>query len=310
MIRSRQLGVSLVAFAAALWGLDALFRRPLAHSTGVSTIVFGEHVVLVAFALPFVLPSLRGVWRLGWRYLAAAVAVGAGASAVATILFTQAFVDGDPVTPVVIQKVQPVVAVLAARIVLGERPRARFGWFLLPALAGTWLMAFPSPTHLNAHGALAPSLYALGAAVLWALGTVFGRYLSRRLPFEQVTALRFAFGLPASAIAVLVLGESFHASAHDSLWIALLAFVTGTVALSLYYFGLARTPATTATLAELAFPITAAIVGYVAFGATLTGSQWLGVVLTCTVVALLPARPAATSVTVPEQRGAAALATG
>jgi drug/metabolite transporter (DMT)-like permease len=46
-----------------------------------------------------------------------------------------------------------------------------------------------------------------------------------------------------------------------------------------------------ATLAELAFPVSAAIVGYLAFGATLTSTQWLGVGITSLVVALLPARP-------------------
>jgi drug/metabolite transporter, DME family len=291
LLRTRPAATAIVAFAAALWGTDALFRRPLAHSTGVSTIVFGEHVVLVLVALPFLLPSLRAVVRLGWRYLLAALVIGAGASAVATILFTQAFVDGDPVTPVVIQKIQPIVAVIAARLLLGERPRQRFAWYLLPALLGTWLMAFPSPSHVNTNGALQPALYAVAAAVLWALGTVLGRYLSRVLPFQQVTALRFAFGLPASAVAVLVLGEPAVASVHDSLWIAVLALVTGAVALSLYYFGLRNTPAVAATIAELAFPVTAAIVGYLAFGARLTSTQWLGVGVTTLVVALLPARP-------------------
>jgi drug/metabolite transporter, DME family len=291
LLRTRPAATAIVAFAAALWGTDALFRRPLAHSTGVSTIVFGEHVVLVLVALPFLLPSLRAVVRLGWRYLLAALVIGAGASAVATILFTQAFVDGDPVTPVVIQKIQPIVAVIAARLLLGERPRQRFAWYLLPALLGTWLMAFPSPSHVNTNGALQPALYAVAAAVLWALGTVLGRYLSRVLPFQQVTALRFAFGLPASAVAVLVLGEPAVASVHDSLWIAVLALVTGAVALSLYYFGLRNTPAVAATIAELAFPVTAAIVGYLAFGARLTSTQWLGVGVPTLVVALLPARP-------------------
>ena len=54
------------------------------------------------------------------------IAVGAGASAIATILFTQAFVQGDPITPVVLQKVQPLIAIAAARVILGEEPRRRF----------------------------------------------------------------------------------------------------------------------------------------------------------------------------------------
>src|SRR6478672_999912 len=293
-LRSRPVATSLVAVAAALWGMDALLRKPLAQSTSVATIVFGEHLVLVLLVLPLLVPALMAAYRLGWRYVAAAVAIGAGASAIATILFTQAFVDGDPVTPVVIQKVQPLVALVAARILLGERPHQRFAWYFVPAVVGTWLMAFPHPTHIDTNSTLLPSLYALAAAVLWAFGTVLGRYLARDMRFEHVTTLRFTFGLPASAIALLVLGAPAFASAHDSFWIAVLAIVTGLVAMSLYYFGLQNTPAVAATLAELAFPVTAVLVGYFKFGATLSASQWVGVAMTSLVVALLPARPRGT----------------
>ena len=286
----RSLGITLVAVAAALWGLDAWIRRPLAQSTEVATIVFGEHLVLVAITFPLLFAALPALFRLGPRYILAAAVIGAGSSAVATILFTQAFVDGDPVTPVVLQKLQPVIAVVAARVVLGERPRPLFALYLVPALIGAWLIGVPDPFHPSAHG-LQPTLYALAAATLWALGTVLGRYLSQRMHFQHVTALRFAFGLPASAIALLVLGAPAFASGHDTFWIAVLALVTGLVALSLYYYGLQTTPALAATLAELAFPITAVLVGYFKFGFTLTGWQWVGVAMTTLVVALLPMRP-------------------
>ena len=283
------IGVAAVAVAAGLWGMDALIRRPLARATEPATIVFGEHVVLVAVMFPIVLAALPALWRAGPRYVAAGIVVGAGSSALATILFTQAFVDGDPVTPVVLQKVQPLVAVSLAAVLLGERPRPRFGVFLAGGLAGTWLMAFPSPFDISLHG-LAPVLYALGAAALWALGTVLGRVLALELPFEQVTAVRFAFGLPAAFIAVLVLGAPLRASLHDELFIALLALVTGLIALLLYYWGLKRTTASVASLAELTFPIVAIAVGYFAFDASLTSTQLAGVALTSLVVLGLPRR--------------------
>lgn len=282
-------GVLLISVAAAMWGTDALFRRPLAQSTSAATIVFGEHVVLVAVTLPLLWPALRALVAAGPRAVGAAVAVGAGASALATILFTQAFVHGDPITPVVLQKVQPLVAVAGARVVLGEEPRRRFGWFLVPALAGVWLIAFPHPLDVRASG-LEPIALSLAAAALWGLGTVFGRYLSRRLAFEHVTALRFAFGLAASAVALPVVGASAWAGVHDSLWIVVLALVTGAISLTLYYYGLRRTPATIAALGELAYPVTAVIVGYAAFGASLRWSQWIGVLVTVGVVAALPMR--------------------
>jgi drug/metabolite transporter, DME family len=218
-----------------------------------------------------------------------AAVIGAGSSAVATILFTQAFVHGDAVTPLVLQKVQPIIAVVAARIILDERPRPRFALFLVPALVGTWLMGVPDPLHPTAHG-LEPALLALGAATLWALGTVLGRLLSQHLSFQHIVTLRFAFGLPAAAIALLVLGAPAFASGHDSFWIAVLALVTGLIAMGLYYYGLQSVPAVAATLAELAFPVTAILVGYFKFGQTLTGWQWIGVGMTTLVVALLPVR--------------------
>ncbi len=288
-ISKASMGVVAVAVAAGLWGTDALLRNPLAQSTQAATIVFGEHVVLVLVLLPVIAVALPALWRAGPRFVAAGVVIGAGSSAIATILFTEAFVQGDPVTPVVLQKVQPLIAVSLAAALLGERPRRRFGLFLLGGLAGVWLMAFPSPFDVSLHGR-APALYALAAAGLWALGTVLGRYLALRLPFQQVTAVRFAFGLPAALVAVLVLGAPLTTSWHDAVFITLLALVTGLVAVLLYYWGLQRTTASVASVAELTFPIVAIAVGYLAFDATLTSSQLAGVALTSIVVLLLPVR--------------------
>jgi drug/metabolite transporter, DME family len=83
-------GVVLIAVAAAMWGSDPILRKPLGHTTTSTTIVFGEHVILVVLTLPLLLPALRAVFRAGPRYIAAAIGVGAGASALATILFTEA----------------------------------------------------------------------------------------------------------------------------------------------------------------------------------------------------------------------------
>lgn len=282
-------GVVLISVAAALWGLDGLIRKPLLLSTPATTLVFGEHVVLVACTLPLLVPALVSLRRAGPRYLVAGVAVGAGASALATILFTQAFSGGDFITVVVLQKAQPLFAVAGAWFVLGERPRRGFAWFLLPALAGIWLIALPHPLAPHAHG-LVPVAETLGAAALWGLGTVFGRYLGRRLAFEHVATVRFAFGLVASACALPVVGAGAWAGGRQSLWIALLALVTGIAGLFLYYYGLQRTPAVLSTLGELAFPMTAALVGIYVFGDSLRWTQWAGVAVTVAVVTLLPVR--------------------
>jgi len=281
-------GVVLVAVAAAMWGTDPIIRKTMSFSTSATTIVFGEHVILVALTLPLLLPALRAVFRAGWRCVVAAVVVGAGASAVATILFTDALIGhSDFITPVVVQKVQPLVAVGGAALLLGERPRPRFAWFFVPALLGFWLVNQAHPLAPSAKGVVVIA-EATGAAVLWAMGTVLGRYLTREIEFQDVVALRFFFGLIASAIALGVMDQPAYSNGHDSLLILYLALATGLVALTLYYYGLQRTPAVLASLAELTYPAVAVIAGIYAYSQHLRWSQWLGVAIILLTVTLLP----------------------
>src|SRR5215831_3810980 len=283
-------GVILIAIAAAMWGTDPIIRKTMSGTTSATTIVFGEHVILVLCTLPFLLPALRAVFRAGWRYVTAAVVVGAGASAVATILFTDALIGhSDYITPVVIQKIQPFIAIGAAALLLGERPRPGFSWFFLPAVAGFWLVNQAHPLAPSAKG-LVVVAEATGAAVLWGLGTVLGRYLSRELEFQHVLSLRFFFGLLASALALLVMRAPAYSNRHDSVLILYLALVTGLLALTLYYYGLQRTPAVLSSLAELTYPAVAVVAGIYAYNQQLSWTQWLGVALILGSVTLLPVR--------------------
>src|SRR5215467_2430531 len=244
-----------------MWGTDPIIRKTMSGTTTATTIVFGEHVILVALTLPLLFPALRAVFLAGWRYVAAAVVVGAGASALATILFTDALIGHqDYISPVVIQKVQPLVAIVAAAVLLGERPRPRFVWFFLPALVGFWLVNQPHPLDPSAKGTLV-IVEATGAAALWALGTVLGRYMSRELEFQHVLTLRFFFGLIACAIALPIMGAPAYSNGHDAVLILYLALVTGLLALSLYYYGLQTTPAILSSLAELTYPAVFVIAG-------------------------------------------------
>ncbi|MFL5960401.1 MAG: DMT family transporter [Gaiellaceae bacterium] len=281
-------GVVLIAIAAAMWGTDPIIRKTMSGTTTATTIVFGEHVILAALTLPFLLPALRAVVRAGWSYVAAAVVVGAGASAVATILFTDALIGhADYITPVVLQKLQPFVAVGGAALLLGERPRPSFAWFFVPALAGFWLVNQAHPLDPSARGAVVIA-EATGAAVLWALGTVLGRYLARELEFQHVVTLRFFFGLLASAAALPIMGAGAWSNGHDSVLILYLALATGLFALALYYYGLQRTPAILSSLAELTYPAVAVIAGIYAYEQHLRWTQWIGVAAILGAVTLLP----------------------
>lgn len=275
----------LVALGAGLWGTDALFRRSLATEVSAPTLVFAEHLVLVLVLLPFLPRSLRAFAGLDSRSKLAVVAIGAGASAVATTLFTIAFTissrSGDFVTPVVVQHLQPLFAIVGAVTLLGERIRSRFLLFALPAIAGFWLIAFPHPFHITVSRA-GVALLALGAAVLWAGGTVLGRMVATQLEPVELTTLRFAFGLPTAAVIVALSGNTFWVpDVGSSAAVIGLALIPGLLAMVLYYVGLRRTAAARATLAELAYPLIGAVVGIAlgSGGGPFTSSQWLGAVI-------------------------------
>ncbi|MBE2319475.1 DMT family transporter [Solirubrobacter sp. CPCC 204708] len=279
-------GVAFVAAGAALWGTDALFRRGLALELPTVEVVFWEHLLLAVIALALVLPrraNLRALARRDWLALGL---IGGGSSVAATVLFTEAFKHGDPTTPLLLQKLQPVFAAGAAYLLLRERLRPRYFLFLAAALGASYLVAFSDPGDVTVERLL-PAALGAGAALLWALGTVLGRHAGVKVPPAQLAGLRFLLGLPVAFVLFAALGEGVRAGAGDVPAIVALSLIPGLFALLLYYRGLKDTPAATATLAELSFPATALIVNALAFDTVPSGTQLLGTaLLASTVVAL------------------------
>jgi drug/metabolite transporter (DMT)-like permease len=136
-------------------------------------------------------------------------------------------------------------------------------------------------------GQLVVVLLALAAAALWAGGTVLGRMVSASVDPVELTTLRFAIGLPTSALIVAIAGDTFWVPDLKSSGAVLaLVLIPSLLALVIYYIGLRRTAASRATLAELAFPVVGAVVG-VLLGHGLTASQWVGVAVVAASVTAL-----------------------
>lgn len=281
--------VALVAIGAGLWGTDGLFRRGLSLELPAATVVFWEHLILVAITFPLVIAFFRTRPKLTGRDLAALLLVGVGASALATMLFTEAFSYGDPTTPLLLQKLQPIVAILGAYVLLKERLLPRYGVYFLLAVGSAYLISFSDPSNVSVNQ-LEPALLAIGAASLWGLGTVLGRHLTVKIAPNHLTALRFAIGLPASAVIVAFRGEESIAGGigfGDFGTLVALSLIPGLAALAIYYRGLSGTPASAATLAELTFPLTAILIGWSVFDTVPSGTQWLGIAaLAATIVAM------------------------
>jgi drug/metabolite transporter (DMT)-like permease len=266
---------AMVALAAFLWATDALFRHPVAQRLDPALIVFSEHVLIVMFMLPWVLlyrgRKLLALTRRQWIGVAV---TGVGASALATVLFTESFRWVNPSVSILLQKIQPVLVVVLAYYALGERPRARFYPLALVALAAGLVLSFPDFDFGFLRSARGRGTFlALSAACLWAIATVTGRALLMKLDFVVVSFWRFVFALLALGawLAIMRIGVPPVLFATPGLPLSLvyMALIPGLLAMLLYYGGLAGTPASIATFVELIFPLSAVVLNTLFLGTPL-----------------------------------------
>lgn len=304
-------GVLLVALGASMWGTDALFRTDLTKIMSSAAIVLAEHLVLALYAIPAValsLPVLRRLRPLQWGAL---LLIAWGASGLATVLFTEGFKQGDPTTVVLLQKTQPLFAIVLARLALGERLTAIYWPFFGLAMVGAYLVAFGAldraqlldPFGKLPQASVTAALLALGAAAIWGAGTVLGRFMLADVPFHVLTGLRFLLALPFLVLLTLPdngLGQVATGFAQLPGHLVLVALIPGLLGMLLYYRGLLRTPASVATLAELAFPFTAVLVGWLFLNRAPSPTQlagfallWAALLALSRLDAAQPERPAA-----------------
>jgi drug/metabolite transporter (DMT)-like permease len=190
----------------------------------------------------------------------------------ATILFTASFSIAAQhqlfAETFVLQQTQPLIAIVLAWIVLGERRRPWFWPAAAVAIIAVYMVVFASdplsPISALQNGRIEVGLLALGAAVLWASGTVMGRFALGSISFWSMTSLRFTLALPVLLIVVLAqdgLAGFGHYRFSDFVPNLLaIAIVPGLLALLLYYRALSKTPASLATIAEMAYPVAATLI--------------------------------------------------
>lgn len=283
-------GSFFIILAALLWASDAPFRKNVMASLSPSQVVFWEHGLALIVLLTAVLYFFRKIPLLRGKDWAAAGAAGAGGSAVATILFTASFNYVDPSLSILLQKLQPVIVVIAAYIFLGERPQRNFyPWAALAFLAAVFL-SFPDlrfgslfSGDNRAHGVL----LGLAATFIWAFSTIFGRSLLLRYPVSVVTFWRFAFGFAALCVLVCLpqlswsgtLGEvetfvsPLTLPGKSLAALVYLGLISGLAGMAAYYRGMASTPANVTTFLELVYPVSAIVINMFAFGTRLSGLE-------------------------------------
>ncbi|MEO8897135.1 MAG: DMT family transporter [Candidatus Dormibacter sp.] len=258
----------VVALGAMLWASDVFFRTGLVRrGLSSSEIVFAEDLLITLAFVPFLMRTWRDLRGHSGRTTLALLLIGVGPQALATVLFTQSITialrSGAVTETYLLQQVQPLIAVTLAWLVLKERRRAYFWPLAALGIVAVYMVVFADaplqPFSALEHGRLLAAVCALGAALLWASGTVLGRYALRDVSFVSTAALRFTVALPVLLVIMLVSnGASAFGAYHASDFPDLvgLAVLPGLGAILLYYRALRSTPASLATLAETAQPLT------------------------------------------------------
>ena len=214
--------------------------------------------------------------------------IGGLGSGLGTVAFTQAFGLINPSVVILIQKLQPIVAVSLAALLLGERVGGRFAGWLALCLGGSLLIAWPDlvpafdteswggeTSRARCCSATAARCSrcspgaprrcsASGSATRASRPTelMAGRFA---MGFVVLTPLLFLFGSPAQALDTDVAGK-----------VVLMVLISGLAALWFYYQGMRRLPARAVAVAEMAFPVAAVLVNWVALGKTLEPIQIAG----------------------------------
>lgn len=263
--------VLLVGLAAAMWAFDAYFRPGLTRQLSSGQIVLVEDVLISLFLIPVLLANFSELRRLDGRRWLALAAIAVGPQAVATVLFTKAigFSFANPAAPnfdvlhevYLLYLLQPVFGVAFARVFLGERRRRAFWPFAAVALVGVYLIVFAdniaAPWQIR-RPELAAGAFVLGAVIMWAGGTVLGRYALAGTSFPLTTSMRFVLAIPVLLVIVLIDRGSSALSGYSLSQLPSflgIVLIPGLLAMLLYYLALSRTPASLATIAELGYPL-------------------------------------------------------
>lgn len=293
------LGATAVSLAAVLWGFDGIVLTPRLYNLQVSYVVFVLHL------LPFLLMNI--VLYKEYRHLRsftlsdftifAMIALFGGAFGTLAIVKSLFLLNFNHLSVVVLlQKLQPIFAILLAVIFLGEKTGKHFLlWAALAIIGGYFLtFGFAVPDFETGGNTFKASMLALVAAFSFGSSTVFSKMILGKYNF--VTSAFFRYGFTSLIMLLIMLGfgdfSQFAVTTNMNwMFIAIICLTTGTGTIFLYYYGLKQVKAIMATISELMFPISAVIFDYIFNGSLFTPVQWLSAAVMVFAIIKLNAKP-------------------
>lgn len=267
------IGGFLIVIAAAMWGIDGVLLTPAYfskfHFYDVNFIVFIAHAIptlILSILFKSQYKELKNFTKSDFLFFLLISLFGGTLGTLSIVKALQLSEFSKFSIVILIQKTQPIFAILLAFLLLKERPSKRFYIIAAISLVAIYLLTFEfkSPALLPKNNLLA-SLYSLLAAFSFGSSTVFGKKVVSKFSFLTSTFYRFFFTTIITLIFVLFSGkgETTIKQYGQNLNLVLLSVIIsvfGLLAILIYYNGLKFVKASVSTFCELAFPLTSVIV--------------------------------------------------
>lgn len=290
------IGLLLVALASISWGTTGAVLTLVVRQADVSPLLVGW--VRLAIAAPcLVLAALWAARRsrlAAWPHrpgpgtLAGCLVLGVAMASFQTCYFLAVTLTGVAVAALLAICSAPLMIALLAAAFLNERLTPTVGVSLGLAVAGTGMLLVGARGlgEISGHFGLG-ALLALGAGLSYAVYAVVAKRLLTRMAPLTVAAATFV-------VAALVLAPAMAAERHvlgpiAAGWPLLLYLGLGPTAgaYALFTMGLRRVPASVAGIVSLLEPLTASLLGVVAFRETLGALGVVGGALLLAALAIL-----------------------
>jgi drug/metabolite transporter (DMT)-like permease len=275
-------GALLVSLAAVLWGFDGIVLTPNLFKLDVAYVVFMLHLLpFLGMTLLFGREEIKNIISLPksdliYYFLIAVFGGSLGTIAIVKALFLVNFQHLTVVT--LLQKLQPVFAIILARIILGEQLKKSFIFWGIVALIGGYFLTFEFtlPSLEGGANLLQACGYAILAAFSFGSSTVFGKRILNNSSFRTAVYARYLFTTLVMSIFVIFgnklvwIGKT---TPFQWLIFIIIGLTSGSGAIYIYYKGLRSIKANIATICELCFPLSSIIFDFIFNGHLLSPIQ-------------------------------------
>ena len=274
-----------VVLAAILRSLDGTFLRPQLYSLPAELVVFLEHLLWTIVFAYFLWQGRKQIRKLPWKTWWALFWVALFGGVLGTLFITKAFFmafDGGVTfaTVIILQKLQPLFALIVAAVLLKEKLHKSFYLRAVVAIWAAYLLAFGTSamTIADVNWRSQWAILALIAAFAFGSSTVFGKYVVDHLDVKRSTGMRFLLTTILIGIYILIsgwVGWLEQVTNVQRWYLIVIVCSSGAVALFLYYWWLQKIKASQATILELAWPLSAIILDRAINWNMLTTTQFI-----------------------------------